>query len=109
MITQKLRKKIYDRDNWECVACGTPAGLTIQHRKNRQMGGSKSLDIPENLITMCAAHNQALEANAEFAEYGRKKGWKIRQWDDPAVYPVRYPDGFFYTLTRRFTRRKHGE
>lgn len=106
MITQKLRKKIYDRDGWQCVACGIPVDLTIQHRKNRGMGGSKSLDIPENLVTMCGAHNQALEMNAEVAEIGRKNGWKLRQWDDPAVIPVRYPDGISWLLTNRFTRRK---
>lgn len=99
MITDKVRRQVFDRDGGCCVVCATPIGLTIQHRVNRQMGGSQLLDFPENLLTMCAAHNQALEADARFAQRGREKGWKLPSWEDPKEVPVRYPDGLLYALT----------
>ena len=105
-VPAKTRKLVYQRDNYVCVHCGTTNGLTLQHRASRGMGGSKSLDGPENLVTMCWQANTDLESNPDFMALGRKHGWKLSRWEDPTTIPVRYfADGVFY-LTDRFTRIK---
>lgn len=105
-VSQRVRTLVYERDGGVCVHCGLPFMLTIQHRANRGMGGSKSRDHPANLITMCATSNTRLEADAEFADVGRRNGWKLSSWEDPTTQPVRYPDGLFYTLTNEGTKER---
>lgn len=94
-ISARVRQLVYERDGNACVACGVSHGLTIQHRKNRGMGGSKLLDTPANLVTMCAVENMLLESNADFADRGRRNGWKLWSYLDPLCCPVLYPDGWF--------------
>ena len=103
-VPASTRRLVFQRDGDECVHCGTTVGLTIQHRAGRGMGGSKTLDGPENLIVMCALSNQRLESSAAFADLGRTMGWKIRRSEDPTTIPVRYASGDFYYLNNRGTR-----
>ena len=103
-VPASIRKLVFQRDGDECVHCGTTEGLTLQHRAGRGMGGSKTLDGPENLIVMCALSNQRLESSAAFADLGRTMGWKIRRSEDPESVPVRYASGDFYYLNNRGTR-----
>jgi 5-methylcytosine-specific restriction endonuclease McrA len=49
------RRRIYDRDGWRCVACGTSENLTLDHVVPRSRGGS---DADSNLQTMCRSCNQ---------------------------------------------------
>lgn len=99
-VTKKVRDTVFSRDRNKCVVCGTTDGLTIQHRKNRQMGGSKLRDGMSNLVTMCWEHNTSLESNAVFARWGRDNGWKLLSHDDPASCPVFYPlYGLWFELT----------
>lgn len=105
-VPAKTRRLVFDRDGGQCVHCGTTEGLTLNHRASRGMGGSKTLDGPENLVVMCAWSNQRLESHAAFADLGRIYGWKIRRSEDPTTIPVLYPDGNHYTLTTRGTRIK---
>lgn len=103
-VTPKARDLVYQRDGDKCAHCGNTFGLTIQHRANRGMGGSKLRDGPENLLTLCWQSNTRLESDSAFADLGRAMGWKLRSWQDPTEVPVRYYDGNTYTLTDRFTR-----
>ena len=103
-VPAKTRRLVFERDGHECVHCGTTEGLTIQHRANRQMGGSKHRDGPENLVTLCWQSNTRLEADSAFADLGRLYGWKLRSWETPAETPVLYGDGRYYFLSDRFTR-----
>lgn len=91
-VSPKVRSQVFERDCKCCVACGTSYGLTIQHRINRGMGGSKRLDGYANLLTLCFACNTALESDAAFAEKGRDMGWKVHRnrGIDPADIPVFY-------------------
>lgn len=105
-VTQKVRKQVYERDGYMCVSCGRTETLTLQHRASRGMGGSKTRDGIENLLTMCAIENQRLESNADFAAIGIDNGWKLRSWEDPLKVPVFFAfDGWYY-LTERGTRVK---
>ena len=103
-VPAKTRRLVFDRDGEQCVHCGTTEGLTIQHRANRGMGGSKLLDTASYLVVMCAEANQRLESSAAFADLGRTLGWKIRRSEDPESVPVRYASGDFYYLNDRGTR-----
>lgn len=53
----------------------------MHHRRNRQMGGSKILDRPDNLLMICAAWNVLIESNAEAANQARDWGHKLSSWD----------------------------
>ena len=104
-VQNKTRKLVYQRDNYRCVHCGATEGLTLQHRINRQMGGSKTRDGIENLVTLCGLANHRLEVNSTFAAKGVTLGWKLRSWQNPTEVPVWYePDGNFFFLTDRGTR-----
>jgi hypothetical protein len=82
-VTPKNRLLIYERDSDRCCSCGSGNMKTLNHRVNRQMGGSKHRDNLANLITMCNGCNGALESDATFRESGILMGWKLQTWDDP--------------------------
>lgn len=82
-----LRKKVYARDGHACWHCGATEGLSIQHRANKGMGGSKHRDRLDNLLTFCLEANQRLESDANFAMQGRDNGWKLASWV-PYTQPV---------------------
>jgi CRISPR/Cas system Type II protein with McrA/HNH and RuvC-like nuclease domain len=48
------RKRIYRRDNFECVYCGSKKNLTIDHVIPRSKGGKNTWD---NLVTCCSGCN----------------------------------------------------
>lgn len=91
-VSNRTRERVFERDGYMCVDCGTPYGLTIQHRVSKGMGGSKNLDQMSNLLTMCVTHNVLLESDAEYAGRGRKYGWKVHRnrTVKPADVPVYY-------------------
>ncbi len=104
----KVRRKVFDRDGG-CVVQGTAISLlfpcmgvwTIQHRVNRQMGGSAEVDGMAFLITMCARHNQLDASHAQFREMCMRNGWSVPRWvlNSKLIneVPVKYIDGW-YTL-----------
>lgn len=53
-ISDRLRREVYERDQWRCVRCGDGADLVIDHRLPHSKGGSTTL---ENLQTLCRKHN----------------------------------------------------
>ena len=104
-VTPKVRKLVYQRDEYQCVHCGAMTGLSLQHRAAVGMGGSTTAHTPANLVVMCLAANQRLESDAEFAQEGLDMGWKLKRWQDPEAEPVFYaPSGAFFVLNNRGTR-----
>ncbi len=103
-----LNKKTFDlflaRDG-SCVHCGlTDDTLVPQHRKNRQSGGkNKSANQPSNIVVLCSQANLLLESNAEFAELGRKLGWKLRSHENPLEVPI-FGHGGWWLLNDDFTK-----
>ena len=91
-ISAKTRKGIYERDGFRCAAdgpgCTRFTTLTIHHRINRGMGGSRLLDGRANLLTLCATCNGLLESDAAFADLGRERGWKLFSWENPVETAV---------------------
>ena len=94
-MTKKEFQKYLDRDK-VCCHCGTDNDTLIpQHRANRGMGGSRSLDRPSNIIVLCSEANLMLESNAKFAEFGRQLGWKLTRDQVPEFTPVLLADGWW--------------
>lgn len=54
------------------------------------MGGSKSRDVPSNIIVVCSWLNFMMEADATIAEVARHNGWKLRNGQVPDEEPVFY-------------------
>jgi hypothetical protein len=88
-MTKKEFDKYLQRDLgcWHCGSQGDD--LIPHHRLNRGMGSKNSkAEQPSNIIVLCAEANGLLESDADFAERGRKLGWKLRRYEDPSQVPV---------------------
>lgn len=70
-----------------CGCVGREDTFVPQHRINRGMGGSKTLDRPANVIVMCAEMNGLIESSAFHAELARDYGWKLSRWGNPEDTP----------------------
>lgn len=77
MMSRRVWQRVLTRDEGRCYHCGTTETLIPQHRLNRGMGGSKALEIPANVITLCSAFNGEIESNSEAAGMAIGWGWKI--------------------------------
>jgi hypothetical protein len=106
-MNSKQFQSYLERDRQSCVHCGmSDATLIPQHRKNRGMGGSKTRDVPSNIVVMCSKLNWLIEADATWAIIAKERGWKLESWQDPLDTPVYYAhDGKYYILDNDFHRR----
>lgn len=86
-MTPKEFRKYLDRDLY-CLHCGDTDTLIPQHRKNKQMGGSKKRDVPSNIIVLCAELNGLMEASHAHAQMAKACGWKLASFENPLVIPV---------------------
>tara|TARA_R110000868_G_scaffold19074_2_gene82557 strand:- start:5845 stop:6186 length:342 start_codon:yes stop_codon:yes gene_type:complete len=85
-IPKKVLKQVQERDQY-CWHCGREDDLVPHHRINRGMGGSKLLDIPENLMMVCGQYNGDMEGNATVGAKARGWGHKLSVWQSPE-HPV---------------------
>lgn len=53
-IPDTLRLRVYDRDGWVCLHCGTSEHLSLDHIHPYSRGGE---DVLENLQTLCRSCN----------------------------------------------------
>lgn len=90
-VNKTVERLVYARDDYRCVHCGATEGLSLQHRINAGMGGSKRLHVPSNLIVFCAIENALLESDPRKAKIGRLNGWKLKSYETPSRAPVYYP------------------
>ena len=94
-MNKKTFQKFIDRDGC-CPHCGTDNDTLVpQHRANRGMGGSRSLDRPSNIILLCSEANHRLEVDFKFAQLGRELGWKLTRGQVPEFTPVLLADGYW--------------
>ena len=85
-IQKKILKQVQGRDPY-CWHCGREDDLVPHHRINRGMGGSKLLDIPQNLMMVCGQYNGDMEGNATVGAQARGWGHKLSVWESPE-HPV---------------------
>ena len=62
-------KKIYQRDGWECLKCGSTEGLTVDHIVPKVLGGHASRT---NLQTLCFKCNR--EKGTNIVSYRKDAG-----------------------------------
>jgi hypothetical protein len=105
-ISDRIRKIVLERDGSRCYHCGTSENLQIHHRRSKGFGGSKLLDLYQNLITVCAAYNYAMEADADTAAEAREYGHKLQSWRDISDPVFDTPNLTWYKLTEDGDRVK---
>lgn len=93
-IRKKLRDALLDRDKYLCQRCGRHVlviGYSLQHRRPKQMGGSKLLDTMPNLVTMCGDATDPRGCHA-WAESNRLEaqafGWLVPHGVTPDEWRV---------------------
>jgi len=86
------------RDGNMCAMLGAPGcpghvADEVNHRLNRGIGGSSAphINSPANGCAIEHHCNWALEAVAEFAQEGRRRGVKLEQGADPHTTPMLSP------------------
>ena len=105
MIHPKLKATVFARDGHFCVIAGghcTGIATTVDHRANRGAGGSRLLDIPENLVSACRICNGLKEdADGVYRADLIARGLRVEKAATNAVTaercrnrPVMYPDGW---------------
>lgn len=97
---------IYERDGHRCPHCGERA-TSIQHRINRQMGGSTNplRHAPSNLLAFCWIGNTRMEDDSELGRKAIEYGWKLPSTGDPLSTPF-YDvlDNVWYELDDEYCR-----
>ena len=105
-IPRKVVAAVLARDNHRCVIAGphcTGVATLADHRANRGAGGSKVLDIPENLIAACALDNSHKEDadgpyRAQLVARGirvQKRATNAQTAERCVNIPVQYADGWY--------------
>ncbi|WP_445506642.1 HNH endonuclease [Niallia sp. 03190] len=74
----KLRYKILERDNYQCVLCGNTNELEVHHMLALYLGGKSTED---NLITLCSechkyAPENGTEANMMYLKYRNRVAYE---------------------------------
>jgi len=105
-MSRKLVVAVLVRDNHRCVIAGphcTRVATIADHRANRGSGGSKALNIPENLIAACPICNGLKEDadvpyRAELVARGirvQKRATNAQTAERCVNIPVQYADGWY--------------
>jgi len=102
-IPKKVLKQVQERDQY-CWHCGREDDLVPHHRINRGMGGSKLLDIPENLMMVCGQYNGDMESDAWVAIAARALGHKLRSWESHSLPVFDVVTQLWYVLKTNGTK-----
>ena len=103
-MSRKLVAAVLRRDGGRCVIAGPLClgeATVADHLANRGAGGSKALDIPENLVAACVICNGEKEGadgsyRAELVARGlriAKKATNAQTAAEAILRPVLYADG----------------
>jgi len=106
-IPRKVVAAVLARDNHRCVIAGphcTGLATVGDHRAGRGAGGSKVLDIPENLLAVCPLCNGGKEDadgpyRAQLVARGirvQKRATNAQTAERCVNIPVQYADGWHY-------------
>lgn len=66
-IPRWMRERVYGRDGYACLACGTTENLSLDHIEHWSLGGADTID---NLRTLCRSCNSSRHTKTD-EEWGR--------------------------------------
>jgi len=78
-LTTKRRRRVRQQLPQVCVACGSTANLTIDHRIPRVYGGSNTLDNLQMLCLPCHRQKAKTEVRYRNPFLNQRKGQKLAQ------------------------------
>ena len=82
-ISEKVKKKVWERDGHQCIICGSSYAKPNAHYIRRSQGG---LGIEENVVTLCnQCHHEYDNGNGRVS-IGYKIQWYLKScydnWDE---------------------------
>jgi hypothetical protein len=82
--------RVAPRDGLACAHCGAEDELSVQHRVNKGMGGSKRLERLSNGLILDVRYNVWIEQDAEEGATATRMGWKVSKWDRRDLTTIPY-------------------
>ena len=64
-ISQKVKKRVFERDEGRCIICGSYSAMPNAHYIPRSKGG---LGIEENVVTLCLDCHRKLDQSSQRKE-----------------------------------------
>ena len=62
-VSSKIRKAVLQRDNHQCLACGSQDTLTVAHITRISQGGNSEIENLQTLCSVCQKDNHAYRVN----------------------------------------------
>lgn len=70
-ISQKVKNRVWERDEGCCIICGNPQAMPNSHYIKRSRGG---LGVEQNIATMCmSCHHEYDNGSGEKHDYVKRK------------------------------------
>lgn len=86
-ISQKVKQRVWDRDDHQCIICGNPYAMPNAHYVRRSQGG---LGIEENVVTLCQKCHHEYDNGDGRVSIGYKIEWYLNScyenWDVNKLY-----------------------
>lgn len=87
-ITPKVKQRVWERDNYQCIVCGSPYAMPNAHYIARSHSG---LGIEQNIVTLCQVCHHNYDNTADRGIYkDRIRNYLMEQypeWDeDDLIY-----------------------
>lgn len=74
-IPQKVKDKVWERDDHKCVLCDNPNAMPNAHYIRRAQGG---LGIEENVVTLCLKCHDEYDNGNMRAAHGYRIQWYLK-------------------------------
>lgn len=90
MSLRTAQQVVMERSGGVCEVCGRSRAHQYHHRQARAMGGSLLVDVPSNLVHLCAGCHRAVEA---YPKQSVDAGLKVLHGQSSRDTPVRLQHG----------------
>lgn len=92
-MTHKTFALLLERDGGRCLHCGLEGDTLVPgHRYGRGAGGSRTRNVPSNIVSQCSRFNGLIEQSNQAGTYARAwagmLGLRLSHGRKPATEPV---------------------